>query len=339
MDLIVNGTATVRSSLGARRYYQGVMEQLAWPGKVEVTALPRYARLERASELMQRGRRGAIFWSPSQRGPLVAHHHVVTVLDCINVEHTYRGDWRLPLFRRLFNVVLTHAQAVVTISHATRDAVLRNYKVDAAKLIAIPGPIDFSNGVGGLSASVSDEPTSAPGIDAQPPFVLMITNALPHKNTAEAGRAFAASSAAPRHVTLRVIGSLAEPALTACRAAGVQVELHKGIDDATLVRWLRQCAFLFAPSLDEGLNLPIAEALSHGANVLCSDIPVHREFYEGEVLWCDPWHRDSMIAALDHALDRRGRWALPGPVHPRRSFDDVASDYRALFMRIAADSR
>jgi glycosyltransferase involved in cell wall biosynthesis len=339
MDLIINGVGSLRTSLGARRYYEGVIKRLDWPGKVEVTALPPFRSLERVSELLQRGRRGAIFWSPSHRGPLSAHHHVITVLDCLNVEYKYRTDWRLPIFRRLFNTVLRNAQAVVAISHATRDAVLRNYEIDPGKVVVIPGPIDFSSGLDAFSGSVQLESPRSAEVTSERPFVLMITNDLPHKNTAEAGSAFAASSAAKRGVVLRVVGSFAEPGLQACRAAGVQVEVHKRVEDAILVRWLRQCTFLFAASLDEGLDLPVGEALSHRANVLCSDIPVHREFYEGQVVWFDPRTREGMVTALNAAFDRDGQWSMPGPARPLPTFADVACDYRSLFLGITEESR
>lgn len=325
MDLIVNGVATVRTSLGARRYYQGVMAHLAWPGHVEVTTLPRWRQFERASELMQTGRRDAIFWSPNHRGPLNAHNHVVTVLDCINVEYTYRGDWRLPLYRQMFQTLIGRATAVVTISSATRDAVLRNYNIAPEKILAIPGPVRF----GDLG------PEAPPESLATEPFILMITNSLPHKNTAAAGRAIAASVAAREGVALRVVGSMEEAGLAACRAAGVRVELHTGVSDELLAQWIRQCRFVFAPSLDEGLNLPIAEALARRANVLCSDVPVHREFYDGEVLFCDPRDVDHMRVAIDDALSRPGGWNLRPNAIAKPSFSDVAQRYRDLFMSLA----
>ena len=147
MDLIVNGTALRRTSLGGRRYCHGVLQALAWDTPVEVTRPPRWTKLERIDELLSRGRSDAIFWSPNQRGPLFARNHVVTVLDCINVEYIYRHDWRLPLYRALFNSVLDHATAVVAMSKATLDAILRNYQIDPGKLHVIAGQVDIDTDV------------------------------------------------------------------------------------------------------------------------------------------------------------------------------------------------
>ncbi len=332
VSLIINGTAIVRSSLGARRYYDGVMRHLNWPGRVELTRPARWSRLERASELLERGRANSVYWSPCHRGPLFAAHHVVTVLDCINIEHVYRDDWRLPLLRGLLRVIFSNASAVVAISEATRAALLRNFVLEPSKLVVIAGPVDLRD------ASINLAKSGMQLARAETDYVLMIANALPHKNTANAGRAFAASSAARRGVSLRIVGSMEASGLAACHAAGVRVEQYQGIDDATLQRWLAGCMFLFSPSLEEGLNLPVAEALSCGANVLCSDIAVHREFYHGMALLCDPLHRLAMTEALDDALSRGRHWGLPNPQRPQRSFSDVANDYRVLF-KCVADGR
>lgn len=327
LDLLVNGVAINRTSLGARRYYDGIMEQLAWPGQVRVTPLPRRRSMERISELCQRGYRDAIFWSPSHRGPLRAHNHVFTVLDCINVEYTYRNDWRLPMLRSFMNVTLAGASCVVAISNATRDAILDNFRVDERKVIAIPGPIEF--GPPQVRAVMSDREVS------DKPFILMITNALPHKNTARALGAIAASRAAREGVAVKIVGSADPLAIQHCERQGVEVQVHRGVSDEVLNGWLAQALFLFSPSLQEGLNLPVAEALGAGTRVLCSDIPVHREFYQGRASMCDPIRVGAMVEAIDAAIG--GAWPeTDATLRPRPTFSDVAAGYRTIFTQISA---
>ena len=142
MDLIVNGPAVRLSSPGVRRYFSAVMRHLSWPGNLEILESARWKYLERPRELLRRGRSDAIFWTPCQRGPLRVRNHVITVHDCINVEYVYRGDWRLPVYRRLFNQVLDGASVVVAISQATKAAILRNYRVDEAKIRVVRSGYD-----------------------------------------------------------------------------------------------------------------------------------------------------------------------------------------------------
>jgi glycosyltransferase involved in cell wall biosynthesis len=321
VDLIINSVAAARSSLGVRRLFAGVMRHLAWDAQVSFTKLPKSAPAARAAELLQLGRRDAIFWSPTHRGPLFAHHHVMSLHDCINVEYTYRGDWRLPAFRRMFNVVLGNAEVVVALSHATKEAALRNYTIDAAKIVVIPAGFD----------SPAAAPSELPA-DAGPPFILMLTNAYPHKNSLRACRAFVNSIAPGNGYELRVVGSL-PPAVEELSGAGAaKIKVHHHVDDGRLQEWYRRAAFLFSPSLAEGYNLPVAEAIASSANVLCSDIAVHREFFAGHAEFFDPSREDAIVAALNAAVMNAGRrWhPRPGELH-LRSFKDMADDYRAVF--------
>jgi glycosyltransferase involved in cell wall biosynthesis len=325
IDLIVNGTAIAGSSLGARRYYAGVMAHLDWPGHVEVAALT--GKTARLREVFVQGRSDAIYWSPSHRGPLIARNHVVTVLDCINIEHVYRDDWRLPLLKAVFARLLDNARSVVCISNATRNAVLRNFDIDPAKAVVIAGPIDIGPRIAG--------PVSQ---DAEPPndFVLLVTNALPHKNTSRAGESFAASSAKARGIGLKIVGAMSAAGLIACHDAGVRIEQHSNVSDAQLQHWVQQCRFVWSPTLAEGLNLPIAEALSLGADVLCSAIDVHREFYDGDVAFFDPLDTNAMVEALDSAFDRPRGWHPEPSKQSRPGLQKVGQQYRELFESIAA---
>jgi glycosyltransferase involved in cell wall biosynthesis len=324
-DLIINGTAARHSSLGARRYFGGIMAHLEWPGRVITSPPAANPRLVRVKELFDRGRRDAIYWSPAHRGPLFAHNHVVTVLDCINIEHTYSSDWRLPLLRANLMLLMGQARRIVTISAATKAAILRNFSIDPEKIVVIPGPIDLP---------LLFEPVEPkPELVSSGPFILMVTNALPHKNTTRAAQALAASRAAACGATIRVVGSISSEARAACLAANLKVEEHRGIDDATLDAWIRQSMFLMSPSLDEGLNLPIADSVRVGTNVICSDIAVHREFYDGSVVFFDPANVEAIRFAVDDALEREGCWFAP-QIKPQFGVATVADSYRQLFQQI-----
>ena len=330
MKLIVNGHANIGTSLGTRRYMNGVLRNLHWPDTVETSTVKRASRLRRVEDHLQLGGRDALFWTPLHRGPLFAHNHVVTVLDCINIEYPPRGKFARPLVWALFARLLSNARAIVPISKATEAAILRNFPVDASKIRTIAGPATIDETVLGASQ------LARPSGNVDRPFILMVTNSLPHKNTAAACEAFVASAACKAGVMLRIVGSVEERVRAVLAAPGVASEIRHGVDDATLADWYQNCVFLLSPSLAEGLNLPIAEALSRGSNVLCSDIDVHREFYEGQVRFFDPLRHDAMVAAINDAVASEGRW----PRHPnaafKRSFSDVGAEYRALFLEIAA---
>jgi glycosyltransferase involved in cell wall biosynthesis len=179
---------------------------------------------------------------------------------------------------------------------------------------------------------VSSVVCEVPSLYSAAPYVLLVTNSLPHKNTVRACTAFVRSGATRRGVGLRVVGSLAPEALSICQEAGVDLKIGTQLDDKALRQWYQGCLFLLSPSLEEGHDLPIAEALALQVNVLCSDIPAHQEFYAGLAAFFDPKDIDAMAAAIINALDTHGRW-FRAPL-PTRSFADVAEDYRRLFAAI-----
>jgi glycosyltransferase involved in cell wall biosynthesis len=323
-DLIINGTAVTHSSLGVRRYFEAVLAHLEWPGRVIINPPAPCARFVRINELFQRGRPDAVYWSPAHRGPLFAHNHIVTVHDCINIKYVYANDWRLKMLKSNFYMLMRNASTVIAISDATKNSILKNFEISSDKIVVIPGPTDLtlSNNENNLNEDKKEYEE----------YILMITNQLYHKNTTRAVKAIVSSTAIARGINLRVVGSLSQEGRAICADANLKFEEHRGIDDNLLQTWIRRSKFLFAPSLDEGLNLPVADAIRSGTNVLCSDIPVHREFYSGSAAFVDPFDVAAMRLAIDWALQNSEQW-FPNSKRPQFGIAAVANAYRELFRR------
>lgn len=83
-------------------------------------------------------------------------------------------------------------------------------------------------------------------------------------------------------------------------------------------RLLAHCRALVHASLFEGFGLPVLEGLAHGAPVLCSDLPPHREIARDHALFADPRDETALADAFvrvhrDDAL----RWRLARGGHAR----------------------
>ena len=60
----------------------------------------------------------------------------------------------------------------------------------------------------------------------------------------------------------------------------------------------KQALMLVHPSLYEGFNLPLLEAMHSGIPIVCSDIPANREVTDGQALFFDPRSLDSLGEAI-----------------------------------------
>ncbi|HEB53187.1 MAG TPA: glycosyltransferase family 1 protein [bacterium] len=92
------------------------------------------------------------------------------------------------------------------------------------------------------------------------------------------------------------------------------------VDEAEKRRLLRACRVLVHVSLFEGFGLPVLEGLAHGAPVVCSDLPPHREIADGCARFVDPRATDGIAAALlqaHHDEAWRQRAASAGPLRAR----------------------
>jgi len=90
--------------------------------------------------------------------------------------------------------------------------------------------------------------------------------------------------------------------LDRCPALRAHVEEVNGCSDAQLATLLRGARALLMPSFAEGFGMPVAEALSVGVPVICSNIPAHREVGGTTPDYADPLDGPRWKAlVLDHA--------------------------------------
>jgi glycosyltransferase involved in cell wall biosynthesis len=168
------------------------------------------------------------------------------------------------------------AHRVITVSEASRDAIVAELGVPADRVAVIP------NGV-----TVRGDRT----------VVLALATNLPHKNLEGllAGHA-----------------RLAERPLLAI--AGHRTETLQGDDVRALGAlppdrledlWAAADAAI-TTTLYEGFGLPVLEAMAHGVPVAASDLPVLREVAGNLAVWLDPRDPASIAAALERVLAADG---------------------------------
>ena len=118
---------------------------------------------------------------------------------------------------------------------------------------------------------------------------------------------------------------------------GIRLLRAEGLSDHAMALLAQGARAVLAPSLDEGFDYPVHEALAGGVPVLASDIPAHREYVEGYAELLDPHDAAAWGQALREfipaASPRRGaalvaaeRFSSPSPARLMRQLAELARD-------------
>lgn len=176
-------------------------------------------------------------------------------------------------------------------------------------------------------ANVGIEAKTRPGAPTGP--IVIMTGDEGRKNTYGALAAIALATAgqeAPRDVL--VIGMAGQEtrvhhwSIHAAMRPGEAVTADR-LGDAELRNALNTASVVLVPSFDEGLSLPVIEALASGANVVASDIPAHRELIGSGSYLVDPKNLKKFAKVIrKYAGTRRS--------YPRQVTKLMGHDHRQL---------
>lgn len=227
-------------------------------------------------------------------------------------------------FRRWLDRALPLADVVMTVSEATRQAVLeharRQLEIDPPRVRAFR-----------LGADITSADPSAGGLDVSrlrpslascfvgDPTVICVGTLEPRKNHERLLEAFEAYWERGGEARLLLIGAVGWNSdelmqrLDRHPRRGRRLLVFHDLDDRELAYAYRAAAAVVCPSLAEGFGLPIIEALRQGARVLASDISPHREAGGDHVTYFPP-HDSAALAGL---LGRLETLPEPGALRPQ----------------------
>jgi glycosyltransferase involved in cell wall biosynthesis len=201
--------------------------------------------------------------------------------------------------RRRMETIVAAADGVIVNSRATGDS-LKPWLARAGRAIRMHVALLGTDAIGG---EIADD---AP----QPPYFLCVGTIEPRKNhllLLNLWRHMAESlpgASVPRLVIVGRRGWENEQVvdmLERCPALRGHVEELNGCSDRRLHSLLRGARGLLLPSFAEGYGMPVAEALSVGTPVICSDLPALREAGGAAPDYLDPLDGPGWKAhILDH---------------------------------------
>lgn len=114
-----------------------------------------------------------------------------------------------------------------------------------------------------------------------------------------------------------------------------QIHLFEGLSEPQLQWCYKRCEALVAPSVTEGFDLPVAEALLAGCRVVCSDISAHREIGNGHVRFVSLQENAEEALAAAIALTLKGPQKFPALL-PQLSPSAIAQQYVDLYNSLVA---
>ncbi|MDA8093258.1 MAG: glycosyltransferase family 1 protein [Betaproteobacteria bacterium] len=134
--------------------------------------------------------------------------------------------------------------------------------------------------------------------------------------------------------------SYAEALERRARALGIAPRVRRlgFVDEATLTALYRHAACFVTASRDEGFNIPPLEAMACGIPVICSDIPVHRELFDGHAIFFAPDAPAALAVAMARLLApsdlqrelREGGLALTQQFSWRRAGERIVAALREV---------
>ena len=234
---------------------------------------------------------------------------------------------------RMTRLAITNARVVLTVSHATAEAIERHYGFPADRAIVIHH---------GVSAPTGHRGSLPEGV--RKPFFLFLGRVGRKKNVDGLIRAFAAAKSGNRIPHQLVIAGPAghdTAEITAfARTTATQPDdiLFTGyVTEPEKLSLLAAADALIFPSHAEGFGIPLIEAHAVGTPVIASDIPVFREIANGGVRWARTGDDTDLAAALvEVARDPQLRASLvEGSRHnaTRFSWEKTAAETLAAIIK------
>ena len=206
--------------------------------------------------------------------------------------------------------VIESADAIVAISHSTKNDILTYTKAEESRIIVIhPGVNEAFLTASSSEADIRTFRETHRLFDN--PYWLYVGNRGPtalYKNFGTLLRAFV--QVAPQTgAWLVTVGG--EPRLEPWQAdLLIRNRLEQRVrllpamgDDDLRVAYSGAATFVF-PSLGEGFGIPLLEAMACGTPVVASDIPVFREVAADSALYFDPHDEEALADAMIGVLDK-----------------------------------
>jgi len=273
---------------------------------------------------------------------------VVTIHDVIPLvvpDHAPRSrkSRLMPVFRWLMREVARRADAILTVSEASRRDIVRTLGIPAERVHVV------YNGVSVPRLSPGEAARRVRPGPETPRTVLYVGRADPYKNLVGLVQAFAALRERVRFpVRLKMVGA-ADPRypepLAWVRRLGLTdaVEWVGYLEPGALVDCYRSADLLAHPSRYEGFGLQVVEAMASGLPVVCSRAASLPEVAGSAAILVDPDNVEALTGAMASVLQDPARADAMRTAGLRRAaeftWERAAEATLAIYRQVVAGAR
>ena len=240
--------------------------------------------------------------------PLTTCPTVVTIHDCIHLRFPqYLPNRAAYLYAKaMMTMAARRAKRILTVSHASKEDILRYLKVPASKIEVIYNALDE-----GLATPPTEDEIIRvrERFQLRSSFILYAGNIKPHKNVDRLIEAFAIlRRGRGDDLKLLIIGDEISKYPNLRRLVH-RFQLHQHVrflgfvPDATLAVLYRLAAAFVFPSLYEGFGLPPLEAMASGTPVITSNVSSLPEVVGDAALLIDPMNSSAIADAMKRVLE------------------------------------
>ncbi|MCL4353582.1 glycosyltransferase family 4 protein [Patescibacteria group bacterium] len=247
-----------------------------------------------------------VFFSPTHYLPFYTpKKSIVTILDLsyIHFPHLFTKK-DLFMLKWWGGYSIKKASDILTISMATRNDIIKTYKISGGKVaVAYPGIKKISDIR--YQTSDMDKLRKKYGINGE--YILFVGTLQPRKNIARLVEAFSKinnQETKSKELSLVIVGKkgwMWEEILRAPKKFGVEgrVRFLESVSDRELPLFYQNALCFVLPSLYEGFGLPVLEAMQYGAPVITSNVSSLPEAGGDAAVYIDPYNISDITNKLE----------------------------------------
>lgn len=338
----IDGACLLPPRAGVARYLEGLLSGLRHVGldDMDVEILRPETRrgtvrwvawdLQRASSKLD------LLHMPFYYPPPAAQCQVVCAIhDVLVLEHP---DWFPRPWADITAWLIRHgagrSEAIVTASEHVAEKIETLCRVSRQRIEVVPYGVDREI-FGPPSRAEIDAVLAFFGIDA--PFVMQVGSFERRRGLDLTLKAVSEIRSENPELTLVLIGE-ARDRVEALADPPQWVRSLGRVDDAFLPAFFAGASAVISPSMDEGFDLPLLEALTCGGAVVASDIEVHREHYEPAVVLFESGRADALADGIRKVFESGRNETLRTRALKHSgafSWSTVAERHRDLWKRVS----